>query len=144
MKMTLQRIRFGAISLAVVVVAAIIGYRIAGYDWLEATWLVVITISTVGYAENSTLPPAMQVFTICVILLGVSAAAYTCGGFIQMALEGEVNRVLGICKMTKEISRLDQHVIICGFGRMGEDLAHQLGYRGIPYAIVDTNLERIG
>ncbi len=142
MTTTLQRIRIGALSLVLVVVVSIAVYRLSGYDWLEAAWLVVVTISTVGFAEHSDLPPALQVFTICVILLGVSSGVYTCGGFIQMALEGEINRLLGKRKMTKEISRLSDHVVICGFGRLGSDLAERLTHRSIPYVVVDLDLQR--
>ena len=68
MKTPLHRIRLGAFSLAMVVLVSITGYRFfGGYDWLEAIWMVVITISTVGFSEKSGLSPMMQVFTICVI-----------------------------------------------------------------------------
>ncbi len=140
----LQRIRFGAISLTSVLLFSVTGYHlIGGYSWLESLWLVVITISTVGYSESPTTSPALQLFTIAVILLGVSSAAYTCGGFIQLLLAGEVEQALGQRKMTKEINRLDQHVIICGFGRLGQDLASQLNHRGIPFVILDTDNAKV-
>ena len=143
MSKTLKRIRRGALSLASVFVISIIGYRLLGdYSWLESIWLVVVTISTVGFSESSQSSPALQIFTICVILLGVSAAVYTCGGFIQMALEGEVENLLGKRRMTKEISKLDGHVIICGFGRLGQDLANQLRHRRLPYVVIDLDSER--
>jgi voltage-gated potassium channel len=144
MRTPLQRFRTGAISLATVFVLSVIGYRlIGGYSWLEAIWMVVVTISTVGYSENTDSSAAIQVFTILVIMLGVTAAAYTCGGFIQMLLEGEVERVMGKRKMTKELSRLNQHVIICGFGRLGQDLATQLQHRNVPFVIVDQDPEKV-
>ena len=144
MKSPLQRIKFGAISLAVVLVLSIVGFHfIGGYSWLGSAWIVVITISTVGFAEHSQAEPAIQILTICVILLGVSFAAYTIGGFIQLLLEGEVDRVLGRRKMTKEIERLRGHVIICGYGRLGQDLATQLQHRGITFVVVDQDPEKI-
>lgn len=130
--------------MALVGVISITGYHfIGGYDWLEAIWMVVVTISTVGYGENTDASPVMQLFTICVILLGVSSAVYACGGFIQLLLEGEVQRVMGKLRMTKEINRLVGHVIICGFGRLGEDLAKQLTHRGIPFVVIDIDLEKV-
>ena len=144
MKTPLQRIQSGAISLATVFVVSILGFHFVGrYSWIESIWLVVVTISTVGYAENSQVSPAMQIFTICVILLGVSSAVYTCGGFFQLLLEGEVEKVLGKRKMTKDISRLNEHVIICGFGRLGRDLAIQLQHRGIPFVVIDLEQDRL-
>ena len=139
----LGRVRIGALSLVAVFLLSIVGYKIlGGYGWLEATWVVVVTISTVGFSEQSASPPEIQLLTILVILLGVTSAAYTGGGLIQLALEGEVNRVLGRRKMTKEISKLRNHVVICGFGRLGQDLANQLMHRGITYVVVDQDPEK--
>jgi voltage-gated potassium channel len=144
MTKSLQRIRNGAISLVAVFVLSVLGFRYIGqYDWLESVWMVVITISTVGYSENTDSSPAMMVLMMLVIMLGVSAAAYTCGGFIQLMLEGEVERVLGRRKMTKELNRLNNHVVICGFGRLGQDLATQLSHRELPFVIIDLSPEKI-
>jgi len=129
--------------LATVGLVSVLGYRmIGGYGWLEAIWMVVITVSTVGYGERSDQTPEMQILSIAVILLGVSASIYAIGGFIQMLLEGEVDRALGKRRMTKEIERLNDHVIICGFGRLGSDLAIQLKHRRIPFLVIDNSPEK--
>ena len=144
MRTPLHRIRLGAVSLATVILISITGFHfLGGYGCLESLWLVVITISTVGFSERSTLSPMMQVFTICVIMLGVTSAVYTCGGFIQLLLEGEVHRALGKRRTTMEINRLKDHVIICGFGRLGEDLAKQLAHRGIPFIVIDIDTQKV-
>lgn len=144
MKSPLQRIRTGALSLVTVFVVSICCFRFLGeYTWLESVWLVVVTISTVGFSETTDTPPAQQVVTIALIVTGVTSAVYTCGGFIQLMLEGEVERALGKRKMTIEINRLTDHVIICGFGRLGLDLVVQLTHRGIPFVIIDLDLEKI-
>ena len=141
----LMQIRSGAISLGLILVISTIAFRFLGdYDWLEAMWMVVITISTVGYSEQSSTPPTVQLLMILVILTGVSAAAYTCGGFVQLMLQGEVDRVFGNSpKMNKEISKLENHVIICGGGRLGQDLMAQLQHRHIPFVVVDADEERV-
>lgn len=143
-KTPFQRIRIGAFSLVCVLTLSVVGFHfLAGYDWLDAVWMVVITVSTVGYSENTQSTSVVQILTICVILLGVTSSVYTCGGFIQLLLEGEVERALGKRKMSKEIKRLDGHVIICGFGRLGLDLVNQLQHRGIPFVVVDVDLEKV-
>ena len=129
--------------LALVGAFSVLGYRyIGGYGWLEAVWMVVITVSTVGYSEHSEQTPATQLLSIAVILLGVSASIYAIGGFIQLLLEGEVDRALGKRRMTKDIDKLNNHVIICGFGRLGSDLAHQLKHRRVPFLVIDINPEK--
>ena len=140
----LTKIKYGAMALAAIVMSAIIAYRYFGeYTWLEATWLVVITISTVGFSENSEASSPIQLITIGLIICGVSAAAYTCGGFIQLALEGEIERVMGKRRMSAEISKLANHVIVCGFGRLGSDLVDQLRHRQEKFVIVDKDPEKI-
>ena len=110
---------------------------------MESTWMVVVTISTVGFGERSEASTAIQLLTMGLIVLGVTAAAYTCGGFIQLALEGEIERAMGKRKMTSEINKLSGHVIICGFGRLGDDLAEQLVHRNVPFVVIDQDAEKV-
>ena len=126
-------------------VAAVLAFRMTGeYSWLDSVWMVVVTISTVGYAEESTRSASVQIICILLILTGVTAGAYTFGGFVQLMLEGELERVLGTKRMKREIDKLSGHVIICGFGRLGEDLGQQLSHRNIPFVVIDTDEEKVG
>lgn len=143
MNPSFQRLIQGATALLLVFVAAVLGYRlIGGYDWMESIWMVVVTVSTVGYGEKSNLPIELQLLTIAVILFGVSASAYTFGGLVQYLLEGELDRVLGNRKMEREIGKLQGHVVVCGYGRLGEDLVAMLERRGIVYVVVDHDPDR--
>ncbi len=134
------KIRRGASALAVIVFLAIVGYRlVAGYDWLEACWMVVITISTVGYSEQSGESWMTQLLSIAVILLGTTAAAYTFTGMIQLTLQGELDRAFGRRRMEKELSRLSNHTIICGFGKSGPVLAKDLQQRRYKFVILEID-----
>ena len=117
MKTPLRRIQLGAFVLLAIFVVAVAVYHWRGdYSWLDAVWMVVITISSVGYGERSTLnDPGLQVFTILLIVFGISAAAYTVGGFIQILFEGELERVLEGRKMKREIEGLTDHVITVSY-----------------------------
>ncbi len=143
MKTPLERIRLGALFLVAIVLVAVVGYRLLGYDWIGALWMVVVTVSSVGYAEESTRGPWFQLFTIGVIVVGMSAAVYTIGGFIQMVTEGELEKVLGRRRVTKEIQRLQDHVIICGFGRVGQILAEDMRRQTRPFVVIDKDPEQI-
>ncbi len=130
--------------LLAVFVVAVLGYRVLGdYDWLQSVWMVVITISTVGYSEASTLSPPLQLLTIFVILVGISAAAYTFSGLIQILLAGEIDRLIGMRHMNAEIDHLKDHVIICGFGRMGQCLAAELKSHRRKSIILEINPDRL-
>ncbi len=139
-----ERVQTGAIVLLAAVVFGIVGYHVLGdYSWLESIWLVVITISTVGYGESSQSSPAVQGLTVSLILVGLTAAVYTSTGFFQLVLEGELERTLGFRRMTRHIEQLKGHVIICGFGRSGRSLALDLVKRNRDIVIIENNPEQL-
>lgn len=140
----LNRLRIGLLTLGIIFLVAVLGYRLFGWNLLDAVYMVVITLSTVGYKEvQQPLTAAEQVFTILVIIFGVSTALYIVGGLLQMMFEGEINRAVGMRRVTREIKRLSGHVVICGFGRMGEILARELHRQKKPFVILENDPERI-
>ena len=144
MRSPVERLRLGGIVLAVIVVVAILGYRfLGGYEWAEAVWMVAVTITSVGYGERSTQPWYMQLFTVAVVLLGISAAGYTFGGFLQLLLAGELEDVMGHRLMKQQIDRLSGHTIICGFGRIGRTLADDMTRHQQKFVIIEQNEENL-
>lgn len=139
----LERIRDGAILLVVVLSAATLGYRMAGWSWIDSIYMVVITIATVGYGETGPMTPALRIMTMAVIVFGMTAGAYTIGGFIQMMTEGEIERALGERRLGREVAKLRGHVIICGFGRMGRILADELHRLKTPFVVIERDPARI-
>ena len=118
----------------------------AGYSWLRLVWVdpVVITIFGVGYGEVKPLEtPFQKIFTILVIIAGTTSAVYSVGGFVQMVTEGEINRAFSNQRKQLTISNLQDHVIICGFDRMGEVLSGQLNKAGQAFVVVESLPERI-
>ncbi len=140
----LKKIAIGLVLIFVVVFVAVVSYVLHGWTWLDSLYMVVITISGVGYGEVhpiSTTP--LRWITIGLIVLGYLTAIYTVGGFAQLIVDGELRRVLGIRKMQRQIEQLEQHVVICGFGRMGSKLAEALATRGKPLLVIDQDKARI-
>ena len=143
-KTPLHRIERGAFVLASVFVLAVLGYRFfGGYEWTDAIWMVVVTISTVGYSEKSSLDWPLQLYTVGVILVGISASVYTFGGFFQLMLEGELERLIGKRRMEREIELLSNHIVICGYGRMGQNLAQALHRQGRSFVIVESDSDNV-
>jgi voltage-gated potassium channel len=144
MKTPLRRLLIGTAAFFLTLIIAVSGYRIAGWSWMDAIYMVVITIFGVGYGEvRPVLDTGLRLFTMFVIVSGTSSVVYSVGAFLQMVTEGEINRALGARRMTKEIEVLDRHVIICGFGRMGVLLAARMVEAGRSFVIVDRDEERI-
>lgn len=138
-----RRLWAGLIALSMVFLASVCGYRWLGYPWLEAVWMVVITIATVGYGERNETNPEIMIFTIFVILFGISSATYTFGAFVQFAVRGELENFWGRRKMKKEIEHLQNHVVLCGYGGSGELLAEALRRHDFHVVVVESDAERI-
>ena len=140
MSAPLTRIRRGLLFLAVFFVFAVCFRNFLSEDGtlLESIYWLVITVSSVGYGERSTISPELQMFSILVIVIGMLAAAYTFGGLIQLMTEGEMERALGVRRMTRDIGQLEGHVIICGYGRTGRILAEDLARQDVPFVVIDV------
>ncbi len=143
MTLPIHRFRTGAVYFGIVLVIAICGYRFFRDSWLDAIYMVVITISSVGFGETSSMPAAEKVFTIAVVLFGMSAAAYALGGLLQMMTEGELSAALGKHRMTRGIDKLKGHVIVCGFGRIGRMLAQEFHEQGQEFVLIDKNADEL-
>lgn len=144
MQNSFGRIVTGIASFGITVVVAVAGYMVAGWSFLDAVYMVVITIFGVGYGEVQPLAtPALKVFTILVIIAGVLSVAYIVSGFVQLIAEGEIRRALNLKRMSQEISSLEHHVIICGFGRIGQMVAHRLKADHQPFIVIDTDPQRV-
>src|SRR3954447_17848043 len=144
MSPSLHRILVGAIFFGITCVTAVSGYMIAGWSCLDSIYMVTITVFGVGYGETRTLGhPGLKVFTMGVIIAGCSSGIYVVGGFVQMLAEGEINRALGTRRMSKGIEKQNDHALLCGFGRVGQMLAHDLAVAGQPLVVIDNSAERV-
>jgi voltage-gated potassium channel len=146
MDQALKRARRGALVLGLLLVFAILSHHwLTGTGLLDSLYWTIITVAGVGYSENvdPSLGIARQWLTILVILFGMMAVAYTLGMMIQAIVEGQFDRALGERRMTKEIQRLKNHVIICGFGRIGQNLALRLTRHRVPFVVIDSSAESL-
>jgi voltage-gated potassium channel len=131
---------FGA--LAAVVVAGTAGYiLIEGWPALDALYMTVISLSTVGFGEVHPLSPAGKVFTMLLILGGVAAVTTALSIGSQIVLEGQLEKVLGRRKVEKEIGRLSDHYVICGYGRMGRVISREFLKKPVPFVVVEGDPE---
>jgi len=119
------------------------GYMaIEGWDFFDALYMTVITIATVGYGEVHIVSPTGRMFTLVLIFLGVGFFLYVVGNFIQFLVEGRIRYVLGRRKLDRQINKLKNHYIICGYGRMGRALARFLIQRYLDVVVIEQNQAR--
>jgi voltage-gated potassium channel len=130
--------------LTVVLLVGTAGYVIIE-DWplLDALYMASITITTVGYSEVRPLSETGQVFTIGLMFFGVGAAFYILTALVATIIEGDLRQIFGVRRMKAMIERLNDHYIVCGYGRVGEQIAMELQHRSAPFVIVETNDARI-
>lgn len=140
----INRIVHGLALLAVIVSIAIAGYMAAGWPFLDAAYMVVITIFGVGYGEVRPLDqPWLKLFTIGVILAGCSAGLWVVGGLVELMAEGRIRAVLGKRRMNQQLDELRDHAIVCGFGRVGQILCRDLAAAGVPLVVIDSDSARL-
>lgn len=134
-----------AISFFTLVIAvATLGYMVLGWSPMDAFYMVIITVFAVGYGE--TIPvesTAAHIWTILVIVSGWSAVVFTLGGVIKSVTEGELRRATATVRRERTMNQLQNHVIICGYGRMGQTLAGELHQSQVPFVVIDRDEERI-
>ena len=132
---------YGLVLLAIVVVIGTVGYvLIEGVSTFDAIYMVVITVSTVGYAYEFELSRIGEVWTLVVIFLGLGAALYTAVASVEHLIAlGALRRRR---KMERDISKLSDHVIVCGWGRVGRGTWYALRDRDIPVVVIESDPER--
>lgn len=134
-----RRLGGAMIALLVVLVAGTIGYIVLGFTPLNAAYQTVTTVATVGFREVEPLTPAGQVFTMALILVGVGTTLYAFSVLIETFLEGQLNELLGRRRMEQSIASMRDHVIICGWGRVGRSIGDELVEAGRSLVVVERN-----
>jgi voltage-gated potassium channel len=117
-----------------------VGYVfIEGYSWIDAVYMTIITLSTVGFGEVQKLDTAGKIFTSALIVTNIGIFTYTVSAISTMLLSGDIRKQYKLSKMNEKIKALRGHVILCGFGRNGQAAASVLRDSGQPYVIIENN-----
>lgn len=128
------------IFVAIVFVAAVSAYVAAGWPIADAAYMVTLTIFSVGYGEVRPIAtPYLRVVTIATMVLGCTGMIVLTGALVQMFAAIQLRRLLGLDRMQTLIERLNGHVVICGFGRIGVQLAKELHAAGTPFVILERD-----
>lgn len=117
---SIRRLLVAGLLLLLVLVTGTAGYvLVEGWSVLDALYMTVITVTTIGYKEVHDLDVAGRIFTICIALVGVGTAAYGLSSFVSLIVSGEFTAVLRGQQMQHELNTLRDHIIICGGGKTG-------------------------
>ena len=137
---TLRNLRLLVGAILLVIAVGTVGFHyIEGWPWFDGFYMVITTLTTIGYQETHPLSHAGRVFNVLIILGGVSLVFLTIGALTQALLEFELQNFFGRRRMQRDIGRLSGHYIICGAGRVGRSVAHELARRPAPFVIIENN-----
>jgi voltage-gated potassium channel len=132
------RLLRGLVTLSLLLAFGVAGYMvIEGWSFSDSLYMTVTTVTTVGYNEVHPLSEGGRVFTVFVILFGVGTALYILTILVQTVIEGELAAAFGVRRMQARIDALSDHYILCGFGRVGEEIAAEFAKRDVPFVIVE-------
>jgi voltage-gated potassium channel len=137
------RIRRALAVLLIVLLGATAGYIALGLDPLDALYQAATTVSTVGFRELGEATAAWKLFTIVVVLGGTGAVLYTIGALFELALEVRLTDRWERRRMERDINGFRGHVIVCGYGRVGQAITQYLGGAGQDLVVVDRNAVRL-
>lgn len=136
------RLLISLLLLLVVIALGTLGYFYFEHmEMFDSFYMTLITISTVGFGEVKPLSPAGRLLTIFIIISGISLLTYTLSQIATVFIEGELRKILGRRKLQRKLTKLRDHFIICGYGRIGETIAKELLENNIPLVIIEQNIE---
>lgn len=121
----------------------------AGYvfieDWpvIDALYMTVITLATVGFSEVQELSPVGRIFTMALIIVGVGFVFYLAGSIVQFMVEGRVREILGRRKLENQIRKQKDHYIVCGYGRVGGTICDLIASKPLGVVVIERDPERI-
>jgi len=132
-------LRIIIILLAVMLVGTA-GYMvIEGWSFLDAVFMTIITLSTIGYGEVHPLSDTGRIFSIVLIFLGVGGMSYALTTMVQYFMGGELALIMGRRKMKDRIQNLKDHIILCGYRRVGREVARVFEEEGMPFVVIDID-----
>ncbi len=126
------------------ILCATAGYMaIEGWGFMDALYMTMITITTVGYSEVNDLSAFGRIYNILVLVTGFGFFVYVAGAVVQFMLEGQVRDLMGKRRLDRRLRKMRDHYIICGFGRIGRVLCRQLKTRPINMVVIEKTEEPV-
>ncbi|MGV2828864.1 potassium channel family protein [Myxosarcina sp. GI1(2024)] len=139
-----QQLVAGVAALAGIVLIGTLWYwLVEKWSFSESAYMTIITLSTVGFSEVRPLGDRARLFTIGLILMGLITIGYIVNRFTEALIQGYFQEGIKLRQEKSIIESLEQHYIVCGFGRTGRHVAREFSAEGIPFVIIDDNLEEV-
>ena len=139
-----KKLQIGLGAIFSIITIGTFGYMlIEGWTFFDSFYMTIITISTTGFKELRPLSTPGMILTVALIITGVLAIAYTGGRGVQVLVESQILRRR---KMSKKLEQINNHYIVCGFGRMGKQIAEHLVEHNLEFVVIENepnNVEKL-
>jgi voltage-gated potassium channel len=133
-----RRVRGALLALGTITVTGVLGYMVLeGWSFTDALYMTVITLTTVGYREVHTLDTTGQLWTMFLLVTGVGTLFYAAVSSVELVVEGTMRGFFGRRRMEAAINKLQGHYILCGYGRVGRQVAREFSGEGVPFVIIE-------
>lgn len=143
-KLFRSKIYVALFLVAIVLLFGVLGYRfISNYSWIDALYMTIITVTTVGFSEVRPMGPEGKIFTVLLILTSVFTVGFAISVVTEYILSRNSLQILKKRRVKKTIDNLSNHVVVCGFGRNGMQASERLKAYGRPFVIVEKDKEVI-
>jgi len=138
----IEKIKIGIFILFVIIISfSLVFMYVEGWSLVQSLYFSITTISTVGYGDLHPTNEYGQILAILFIIFGVSTGLYTLGAFAESFISGYFTKYNRMVKMKKRIDELEDHYIVCGYGRIGKIVVDRLRESDVDFVVIDTNEE---
>jgi voltage-gated potassium channel len=135
---------FPFVLLQAIIIIGIAGYMIIEkYNFVDALYMTTLAVTTVGFTEVEPLSPAGEMFTTFLLIISWGALIFILSRVTQFVVSGEINKFFKTRRLMNSIDKMNQHVIVCGLGRNGQQAAHTLKMHNVPFLVVEKREEMI-
>src|SRR5829696_4017074 len=141
-RVALRRVEGAILALVIIAIVGVLGYMLfEGWSFTDALYMTVITLTTVGYREVRTLDATGQLWTMVLLITGVGTLFYAAVSSVELVVEGTIRGYFGRRRMQAAIGKLSGHHILCGYGRVGRQVAAEFARDGVPFVVIDQDPE---
>lgn len=137
-----KQLGIALVAMIAVIIIGTIGFMaLEEISLFKSLWMTMITALTVGYGDAIPVTRGGKIFALIIIPISIGIVTYAIGAVTALIIEGNIFHFVGRRKMKKRVAKLSKHIIVCGCGRVGMQVVQELKQKGIPFVVIDKELE---